>query len=457
MKQKIQILLCLMLLVWTGCTASVVPEVDGGKSIRPPLAPVEIDTSYSFICYDTNHLFIASDSTLINAFFNKLRKVTETGKGNINIVHIGSSHVQGGTLPHRIRTNILNLYPDMVGPRGMVFPYSVAPKCNNPYDYKVTKNRQLSVTRNVYKEPQHPMGLCGIAANASDVPAEIGIRLNEPSLDFMFDRVILLGESAEGVVPNIRCGTKTLIPSDHDSIHHRYLFNLPSATDSITIILPCDSAQTFSLRGVLLKNRKPGITYHSIGVNGASTLDYLKCQYFTNDLSMVKPDLVIFGIGINDASGPNFDTTAFRINYMRLIDSIRSVNPECAFIFITNNDSFKKVSRRNYTVNQNGLKARDVFYRLAEETHGCVWDQFAIMGGLKSMDKWRQAGLAQSDRVHFTRKGYEMIADLFSNALIEAFIQSPQVSNSNSKLTIKSKKKIESSDKFNERHPYISY
>jgi lysophospholipase L1-like esterase len=61
-----------------------------------------------------------------------------------------------------------------------------------------------------------------------------------------------------------------------------------------------------------------------------------------------------------------------------------------------------------------------VFYRLAAQTSGAVWDQFEIMGGLKSMYKWMQAGLAKKDRVHFTNAGYNLMGDLFFNAWLDA-------------------------------------
>jgi lysophospholipase L1-like esterase len=144
--------------------------------------------------------------------------------------------------------------------------------------------------------------------------------------------------------------------------------------------------------------------------------DYLRCRHFVRDLRLLHPDVVIFGIGINDAVPTNFDTAAFRRNYLQLIDSVRAVNPECAFIFVTNNDSFRKTGR-HYRVNPNGALAREVFYRLAHDTDGAVWDLFEVMGGLKSMDTWYKNGLAQKDRVHFTAKGYQLVGDLFYQAL----------------------------------------
>ena len=45
------------------------------------------------------------------------------------------------------------------------------------------------------------------------------------------------------------------------------------------------------------------------------------------------------------------------------------------------------------------------------------------MGGLGSMGTWQDNELAQRDHIHFTRKGYQMLADLMSNALFETLVQ----------------------------------
>lgn len=391
----------------------------GRQGVRPPLQPLPTDTTRSFINYHANRLHVATDSSMARLFFNKWYDVTTTGKGHINIMHIGGSHVQGGMLPHQIRRNILHYYPDLVASRGMIFPYSMGKKCNNPFDYKVRRSHYLELTRNVYKDPQQRLGLCGIAVTARDSAATIGIVMNEPEINFQTTQVALLGYSPNGVVPLIRQGNRELVPTKIDSTLDRFIYNLIAPADSFTIVLPCDSAQSFTLTGIYLRNKNNGISFHSIGVNGASVPDYLKCPNLVRDLHLVNPDMVVFGIGINDANQPNFDTLEFKKNYLRLCDSIRKVNPDCFFVFITNNDSFKKIGKK-YVVNQNGLLARDVFYRLAEATGGAVWDQFEVMGGLKSMDRWRLAQLAQSDRVHFTRAGYELVGDLFTNAFVEA-------------------------------------
>lgn len=379
-------------------------------------------TTYPFIRYQRNTLHYNDNSSSLTTFFQKWKRLVTTGQGNINIVHIGGSHVQAGTMSNTIRCNLLEKYPGFIAGRGMIFPYSAAARCNNPRDYRVHCPQKVSLTRNIYKEYACPLGLCGIAVTA-DTVTEIQIVMAEPRIDYATNRIVILGHSDENVVPYLSIDGRTIYPSYVARSTERYVFNLSAVTDSFAIILPCSPGQKFSLTGIYLDNRRSGFSFHSIGVNGAAVPDYLRCQNLVRDLRMLHPDLVIFGIGINDANSADFDTAVFRANYLSLIDSIRSTNPDCAFLFITNNDSFRKKSRRRYEVNRNGLLAREVFYRLAHDTDGAVWDQFEIMGGLKSMEKWYKHKLAQKDRVHFTIDGYQLIGDLFSKALFDAYRQ----------------------------------
>ena len=374
---------------------------------------------YKFINDEANVLHYDSASPSMTALFDRWQRMAETGSGNLNIVHIGGSHVQAGVLSNTVRCNLLAAYPDLVASRGMLFPYSAAARCNNPPDYRIHCREKMILTRCVSKDYDYPLGLCGIAVTAADTLTDVQVLLNEPRVDYAANRVVVLGYSDEGVTPYLSVDGHELQPSHVAQATGRYVFNLDSPVDSFALLLPCEFGQQFTLTGLYLGNRHAGITFSSIGVNGAAVPDYLRCRHFVRDLRMLHPDVVVFGIGINDAVPTNFDTAAFRQNYLALVDSVRAANPDCAFIFVTNNDSFRKTGRRRYSVNNNGPLAREVFYRLAHDVDGAVWDQFEIMGGLKSMDQWRINKLARTDRVHFTSAGYQLIGNLFSEALLK--------------------------------------
>ena len=59
--------------------------------------------------------------------------------------------------------------------------------------------------------------------------------------------------------------------------------------------------------------------------------------------------------------------------------------------------------------------------KMAKEFDAGVWDMYEVMGGLNSVVLWERNGLAQRDKIHFTREGYLIMGDLFFNALMKNF------------------------------------
>lgn len=375
-----------------------------------------------FMSFDSNRLAFPKGNTL-SIFFPKLDKLIFEGEGNVSIMHIGGSHVQAGVFSHTIRMNLLSVYPTLTGNRGLVFPYSVA-KTNNPYNYKTSYNGKWKAYRNVNKDIPYPLGLSGMLIVTEDEEASITISMrNTNGLRFDFDRIKLLGYADSNYIRPFLHTQSGIMEGVYDSLTKSYLFELPCYVDSFYVTFSKRDTlwEPFYLRGFILENQLPGISYHSVGVNGASLPSYLKCELFENDLSFIKPDLCIFAIGINDASGDTFDTVVFKQNYDKLIQRILKVSPDCEFVFISNNDSYKRHRRRYYN-NTNGILAEQAFMQLAEKYHAGFWNLFRIMGGPESMKKWEENDYAQRDKVHFTTQGYKLLGDLFYNALIDAYL-----------------------------------
>lgn len=382
------------------------------------------------VCVDLskNVLVCPSDSNPnMGRFYQHLDSLVLGKKSRLNILHIGGSHIQADIFSNRIRRNMDSLNQGMRSPRGLIFPYSAA-KTNNPQNYKVRYEGKWEACRNVNRELSMFLGMTGIAIQTADSLASIKIVLNpnDSTRRWLTNKIQVLGYSdyMDKVEPILMYPDSSEVTGVHEILADSYIFELESEIDSFTIkfeqrdTLP----HSFTLTGIITDNDNPGIVYHSIGVNGASVPSYLKCRNFERDLHLIKPDLVIFGIGINDATPYNFNDTTFMENYDMLIQDIKRVSPECALIFVSNNDSYRR-SKRRYTVNTNGEIAQRAFYTLAKKHNACVWDLFEIMGGLKSMAEWERAGLAKRDKVHFTVKGYTLIGDLLYNAIIGDYLQ----------------------------------
>lgn len=358
-------------------------------------------------------------------FVEKMDSVVLFGEGRVNIIHIGGSHVQADMYTHVFRQNIDSLNGSLTPPRGMIFPYTVA-KTNNPSNYKVKYGGTWTPARNALKQYALDQGACGILVSTTDTTAWVGVDMNPDSvIRWTATKVHLICSSMKGRVEPV------LIVRDSVEVRGQkeetgYVYELGEGIGSLSIAPRFDKMQfaepdTFVLNGLVMDSDEPGIVYSTIGVNGASVPSYLGCRNFSRDLKLVKPDLAIFAIGINDATAANFTDSLFVANYDSLIYNIRSVAPDCALLFITNNDSYRRV-RRKYYVNKNGEVARRGFYELAEKWHSPVWDLYEIMGGEGSMQKWQEEHLAQRDKVHFTRAGYEVVGKMFFNAFMDYYL-----------------------------------
>jgi lysophospholipase L1-like esterase len=263
------------------------------------------------------------------------------------------------------------------------------------------------------------MGMAGISSYTTDSLSSLTLLIEpENDLDYSFNQIKIYHtiDSSSFTIridSNLVDSQKTFAESGFT----QFYFN--KYVDSLCIeFVQMDSTQSFfQLFGMNIANEDPGVIFHNLGINGASTSSFLRCNRMELDLKSIKPDLVIFGIGINDAYGKNFNQRKFEMNYDTLVSRVLAANPNAAIIFATNNDSY---IRKRY-VNRNGIKVQESMYRLAKKYDAAVWDMFEIMGGLNSVVGWQKSYLARRDKVHFTRTGYILLGDLLFDAIINDY------------------------------------
>lgn len=368
---------------------------------------------YPFIPADRNTLqFPGGESEEFGLFLRKLDTLLDTGKGDVRILHVGGSHVQAGTWTDRLRARFLALRYGMDGGRGLVFPFSAA-GTNTPISYSSSYTGNWEKTNCL--KPDCVLGLTGMAITANDTSARVAVDLLPRELHmhqprYTFNRVDVLGSGTLEPVLLLQ-GRDTLRGVTGQGITH---FDLPYFTDWIQVAFAGGPGR-YTLRGLYLDKPNTGFTMVEAGVNGAATGSWLKCDEWEEDLRRVRPDLVIFSIGINDIQG-DFDPVHFKANYRQLIRKVRRVNPHCAILFTGINDSWRKRS-----VNPHTPACEEAFEALAREYKAVYWDWFGIMGGMGSMAAWQQAGLAQSDKIHFTTEGYKLLGDMLFDALMDCY------------------------------------
>lgn len=399
------------------------------------------------------HLIFPGKSDALRPVYEKLYDLKHNPKAssNLNILHIGGSHVQAGML-----TNALRMPFQPWADHGLLFPFR-AIKTNGSVSYFFDYKGMWKGSRCVVPEPDVELGLAGAAAITSDIDASVTVHLRDNGR-WNFEKVTVVGEiSDESLCPYLITSAKDTVWADallskRDGKNGNWVFLLNQADSIVTLgckgltrnvaksinpklkdsqrrklYTPLKDEHYFILRGMVPEGTRHGVTVSESGVNGASLPSWLRTsKHFEEELSLLPPDLVVFGIGINDAHVPReeFDTVKFKREYRELMGRIRSVSPDVKFIWITNNDNAITVGKGKNArkiANPNTEFVRQAMLDLAKEENGAVFDVYGLMGDLKSSVTWVENGLMQKDRIHFTREGYDLVGGILYKAIEEDY------------------------------------
>jgi lysophospholipase L1-like esterase len=373
---------------------------------------------FSFIAYDKNYFIIPpSDSSFLN-LYNQFDSLIAFGKGKIQIVHLGGSHIQADIYTHVIRRRMQEMSPDMNGGRGLIFPVTIT-HSNNPKNFGVRYTGTWNYCLSTMQNESCSIGITGMSVTTTDTDASITIIPNRDSaICYTYNQVRIFHEPT---LYHLYIDLPdTLIYGYYDSLCGCSVFKSDRLEDTLRIGFNKDSiADAFTLQGISLDSDAPGLVYNAIGVNGAMLSSYLNCKLYSMHLKSLSPNLIIFSIGTNDAYTRKFEPDKFRNEYAQLIRTTRETAPEAAILLTVPNDSYLY---KRY-VNGNTEKMRETIYTLAEQFCCGVWDFYSIMGGLNSSMAWRSVNLMQADKIHFTNTGYELKGELFFSAFLKGWEQ----------------------------------
>ncbi|NVK28303.1 MAG: hypothetical protein HWE14_09680 [Flavobacteriia bacterium] len=377
---------------------------------------------YPFMHLENNVILTPGSDDKLEAFFDQLDRLAFKGEGQIDILHMGGSHVQAGMLSNAMRTGLQAMSPGLKGSRGFFFPFRLA-KTNEPSNFSIQSNVEWEGFRCSVNNHDARWGMSGIVATTTRKDARVDIMaFDGESGRYFFSKVRIYHPNGDSLYRPVVDSTKFKVDTIFYDSRGFTEFRLIGDYDSFTFTLDgSDEAKEFIWQGVQFVDEWPGISYHALGVNGASTKSYLRCVDFNKQMKAIAPDLVVFGIGINDAymSEERFEPGVFKARYDSIMDAIEASNPDVLFLFLTNNDSYY---RRRFP-NPNALAVRDVMLELAEERDAIYWDLFEVMGGLGSIDLWVDQGLARGDRIHLSREGYELQAELLVYAIEQKWLE----------------------------------
>jgi len=373
---------------------------------------------FGFVNHKENYIHFYDKNANFDTFYKKLHTLLSEKKGKVKIMQIGGSHIQAEIWPDQVRMDFLNISDSLNGGRGFVFPFKMA-KTWNPKNHQISFTGNWKSFRNSVKKHKEKWGVSGITIKTIDSISSFQIGYKHDSLtNYKFNKVkIFHNLDSTGFKVKLISEVPVKTIENIESGFTEFFFEIPRDTLSVEIRKTNESQTHFNLYGLSLENDDPGVVYTSIGVNGAKTSSYLRNELFVQQLEEIKPDLIIFCIGINDAYYSNFCPSCYKKNYEELIKWAKTVNPKMNFLFVTNNDSYYKRKFANKRV----FEARKVMIALAKKYNSGLWDLFEVMGGLNSIKIWEENGYAKEDKIHFTDQGYQLIGNLMFQALMNDY------------------------------------
>lgn len=336
-----------------------------------------------------------TDSSLTEFIF-KLNQLSSGKNKKIKILHIGDSHVQPDNFTGEARRQAQKKFGN--GGRGLVFPYSLA-KTNGPKDFTITSNVQWVNSWNINYPHKFNLGIAGMGIQSLTSDGEVDVNLIKDSLKNPFVKaMVIYSMDKNGKISLNNRISKMNSKPEFDTI----TLNLEKEQTNLKIAF---SGSKLTIHGIYFENSTSGIIYNSAGVAGARYQDFNNTAYFSEQLKLFSPDLVIISLGTNESFDPNYEKEKFSNEVGNLIQKIKANSPSVNIILTLPSENYRV--RKGIPIENVTVQSVSAVLRTQAIKNNCaIWDLYKTMGGKGSMLIWQKEGLVNKDLIHFLRSGY---------------------------------------------------
>jgi lysophospholipase L1-like esterase len=194
---------------------------------------------------------------------------------------------------------------------------------------------------------------------------------------------------------------------------------IPAGTKQVQLSVTGAPVQVF---GVILARDSRGLTYDSIGLNGASTTVMSRAfnpQTFSAALEHRNPDLVVINYGTNESSFPAYVEKQYGPELIRAIGRVRAALPNASILIMSPMDRGER-SGDQITTMRAIPEIIAIQQRIAEQTGCGFFNTYQAMGGSGTMARWydRHPPMVGADLIHPSPQGARIVAQLFTGQLL---------------------------------------
>jgi len=194
---------------------------------------------------------------------------------------------------------------------------------------------------------------------------------------------------------------------------------LPSGAKQIKLTV---SSAPVELFGVAFGNDDRGLTYDSIGLNGASTTVMSRAfnpEAFSIALEHRNPDLVVINYGTNESTYLSYVQKQYESELIRAIGRVRAALPDASILIMSPMDRGQRSGDAIATMPAIP-EIVAIQQRIAEKTGCGFFNTYQAMGGNGTMGRWynRHPPMVGADLIHPSPQGARIVAQLLTGQLL---------------------------------------
>lgn len=355
-------------------------------------------------------IYYGNSKKMFDVFFDKFRSMIISGKEQINILHLGDSHLQADLMSGKVRKNFQSFSPGLEGARGMVTPH----KKGAPDSYKLTFSPNWTSINIISSSNTENKGLWGTSVYTSKSKETININVNNRNpIKYDFNRFRVY-HSLLNPNDNLKINNTDIAYQEIYNRAEGYTeFVLSDYVSSVEIEIQKRGTENFYIYGFYFQNDNGGVVYSVTGTNGASAFHYNhNAKLFSSQIKSLNFDFIIISLGTNDTYEAG-GVGNFEGELTTLITTIRKVYPDIPILLTTPTECWWH--RRK--INPRMPQAIETIKQVAKKTNCAVFDLYNVLGGYNSARKMLNNQLMQKDLIHLTIEGYTLAGDLIYNAL----------------------------------------
>ncbi len=173
--------------------------------------------------------------------------------------------------------------------------------------------------------------------------------------------------------------------------------------------------------GVILENGN-GVYVDNFPLRGNTGVDLqnLSASTLKEFGDILNYKLIILEFGLNAAGSIKNKYKWYEREMEKVINNFKKAFPKTSILMISIHDkSMKRGSQ--FVTDPLVIKLLKSQINIARKTKVAFWNLFEAMGGKNSMPMWVNKNWASKDYIHFNDRGAKEVADLLSNAMIDAY------------------------------------